>query len=221
MHCHYFSGMQEQETGIYRRWVAFCTAGELLGFGGIPVIGGITVVLLTSGLDTGTRALLLYAVAVVGGAGEGAVLGWFQLRVLEALLPRLDGQHWLLATASAAAAAWALGMLPSTLDDLFSIATWLQVAIWIPAAVLILISIGAAQSMVLRGVVSNPGSWLVANVLGWLAGLPWTFLLPALLPESAPVAVWIATFAVAGVLMGLTVGLVTGLALLRLRPLRA
>ena len=135
------AGMTQREPGVYRRWVAVCTAGELAGFGGIPVVGGIT-------------------------------------------------------------AAWALGMLAQTLDDTIGIAAWMQVAICVPAAVLILLSIGVARSLVLRGVVSNPYSWLVANVLGWLAGLPWTFLLPALLPDSAPASVWIATFAVAGVFDG-------------------
>jgi hypothetical protein len=54
--------------------------------------------------------------------------------------------------------------------------------------------------------------------VGWLGGLPWTFVLPALLPDDAPIPVWIVTFVIAAVLMGMTTGALTGLFLIRLRP---
>jgi hypothetical protein len=200
--------------------VFVCTVGELIGFGGIPVCGGAMAFWLTSGLVGSSRSLILYAVAVAGGLGEGAVLAWFQLRVLRDHIPSLNARHWVLATAAAASFAWACGMLAPTLDDIVGISGMIQIGIWIPASLLILLSIGAAQAWVLRDVVDNPLSWVVANSLGWLAGLPWTFVLPALLPESAPIALWVSTFVIAGILMGLTVGLVTGVALLRLRPIR-
>jgi hypothetical protein len=202
---------------LYRRWVAACTAGELLGFGGIPVLGAALALALTEGLDAGARSIALYVVAVAGGLGEGAVLAWFQLRVLGPLLPRLPRRRWLWATALAAAFAWACGMLAPLLDDLVGLAAPAQAAIWIPASIAILLSIGGAQAWVLRGIVDGPQRWLGANVIAWLAGLPWTFVLPALLPASAPMAVWISTFVVAGILMGVTVGLVTGVAVTRMR----
>lgn len=211
--------MEISRGRLYRRWVLFCTVGELVGFGGIPVLGAALVLWLTTGLEPGLRSLLLYAVAVVAGAGEGAVLAWFQLRVLNAWLTRTQARHWILATAGAAAFAWALGMLAPTLDEFVGIPASVQIAMWVPSGLLILLSIGAAQAWVLRQVVENPRRWLIANVIGWLAGLPWTFVLPALLPETAPVVVWIVTFVIAGVLMGLTVGLVTGVALLQLKPI--
>ena len=71
-------------------------------------------------------------------------------------------------------------MLAPALDDLIGLSTPTQVAIWIPASLLILCSIGGAQAWVLRGVVEQPHRWIAANLLGWLAGLPWTFVLPAL-----------------------------------------
>jgi hypothetical protein len=110
-------------------------------------------------------------------------------------------------------------MLAPTLDDLIGLTIATQVAIWIPASLLILLSIGGAQAWALRGVVEFPQRWLTANVLGWLAGLPWTFVLPALLPDGTPVTYWVITFVIAGVLMGLTAGAVTGAFLLRLGPL--
>ena len=209
--------MRARDATLYRRWVVACTAGELVGFGGIPVLGAALALLLTQGLAPELRSITLYVVAVVGGLGEGAVLAWFQLRVLGAHLPQLPRHRWIGATAAAAAFAWACGMFAPLLDDLVGLAPVAQIAIWVPASVAILVSIGGAQAWALRGIVEAPRHWLVANVIAWLAGLPWTFVLPALLPESAPMPAWIATFVLAGVLMGLTVGLVTGLALTRMR----
>ena len=202
---------------LYRRWVVACTAGELVGFGGIPVPGAFLALTLTEGLAPDARAIALYAIAVAGGLGEGAVLAWFQLRVLGPALPQLPRRRWLWATALAASFAWACGMLAPLLDDLVGLTPTQQLAIWVPASIAILLSIGGAQAWVLRGIVEAPRRWLFANVIGWLAGLPWTFVLPALLPETAPAAAWISVFVVAGILMGLTVGLVTGLAVTRMR----
>jgi len=211
--------VKKAASSRYARWVFACTAGELVGFGGIPILGSALALCLTSGVETPTRSLVLYAVAIIGGLGEGAVLAWFQLRALTKFVPGLNARHWILATATAASFAWACGMLAPTLDDIVGISDTTQIAIWVPASVLILMSTGTAQAWVLRRVVDNPKSWIVGNSLGWLAGLPWTFVLPSLLSEDAPTGLWIATFVVAGILMGLSVGLVTGVALLRLRPI--
>lgn len=202
---------------VYRQWIFYFMCGELVGFGGIPVLGGALAIHLTASISPDLRSLLLYAVAIVGGLGEGAVLAWFQLRVLRQLIPALSSRRWMLATAIAASIAWMLGYLAPTLDDLFGISPITQIAIWIPAGVLILFSIGIAQAVVLRDFIEQPRRWVTVNALGWLLGLPWTFILPAMVPEDAPVIVWISTFILAGVLMGLTVGAVTGRLLMELK----
>jgi hypothetical protein len=111
-----------------------------------------------------------------------------------------------------------LGYLAPTLDDIFALSPLVQITIWVPAGVLILLSIGTAQACVLRGLIEQPWRWIGVNALGWLLGLPWTFILPALVPDNAPVPVWILTFIAAGILMGLTVGAVTGRLLIHLQP---
>jgi hypothetical protein len=209
--------VNRHRSSLYRRWVLAVTAGEMLGFGGIPVAGGALVFWLTLGLDDGVRAIVFYAITVIGGLGEGMVLGWFQQRVLRQVVEGLDGNRWILFTSLAASAAWALGMLAPTLDEVFGLSALGTVLIWVPASVLILLSIGSAQSWVLGGLVRNPRQWIWANALGWLLGLPWTFVLPALLPDTAAVPVWAGVFVVAGILMGITVGLVTGRVVLRIQ----
>jgi hypothetical protein len=193
------------------------TAGELLGFGGIAVGGGALIFWLTLELDEGVLAVVFYAVAVIGGLGEGMVLGWFQARVLREVVSGFDARRWILVTSLAAAFAWALGMLAPTLDDLVGLSMSEQLIVWVPGSVLILFSLGTAQALALRGLVRNPLQWILANAVGWLLGLPWTFVLPALLPESAPVAAWGGVFVVAGALMGATVGAVTGWSVLRMQ----
>ena len=208
--------MTSKSRKLYWRWVLVCTLGEIIGFGGIPVLGAASILSLTGELAPATRSILVYVTAVVGGLGEGAILAIFQLTVLRRQLPLLNARRWLFYTAVAASFAWACGMLAPLLDDLFGLTAAAQIAIWAPASVLILLSIGTAQYWVLRGVIDKPQRWITANVAGWLLGLPWTFVLPALLPESAPISVWASTFIVAGVLMGLTVGLVTGRLVIKL-----
>jgi hypothetical protein len=210
--------MTSRSSKVYWRWVLVCTLGEIIGFGGVPILAGSLVLVLTASLDPIARSLLLFAASVIGGLGEGAILAAFQLRVLHHLLPSLNTRRWLSYTAVAASFAWFCGMLTPLLDDILGLAATVRIALWIPASILILLSIGTAQSWVLQGVVDKPYRWIVANVLGWLLGLPWTFVLPSLLPDDAPVAAWVATFGLAGVMMGLTVGLVTGRLLVRLVP---
>ena len=108
--------------------------GELVGFGGIPVLGGALAIWLTTGLEPSVQSIVIYIVAVIGGLGEGAVLALFQLRVLSESLPTLNARHWVIGTAAAAAFAWACGMLAPTLDEIVEISAKIQIAIWAPAS---------------------------------------------------------------------------------------
>ncbi|MGD2167885.1 MAG: hypothetical protein PVF63_07225 [Gammaproteobacteria bacterium] len=209
--------MTTEATGLYWRWVLACTVGELIGFFGLPVLGGMTVLWLTEGIDPFARSIVLYLMAAAGGLGEGAILAFFQVHILRLRWPALNTRRWIIYTAVAASIAWLCGMLSPLLDDLMGLSAAVQIAIWLPAGTIIVFSIGTAQSRVLSDVVSRPRRWITANVMGWLLGLPWTFVLPAMLPESAPLTVWAIVFFVAAALMGLTVGLVTGTQVLRLQ----
>ena len=202
-------------TRTWWQWVVAFTLGELVGFG-VAALAGLTIHRLLAEAEPATRSCMLYVVAILDGAGEGAVLGWFQVRVMKRVLPRVRKAQWIRNTALAAAFAWALGMLGPTLDEVIGIPVGLQIAISVMAAPAILLSIGGAQALALRGLVGRPGIWIIANALGWLVGLPWTFVLPALLPESSPVWLFALFFAMGGVLMGLSAGALTGAFLPRL-----
>ena len=77
---------------IWARWTVAFTLGELIGFGAIAVSGAAIAMWLTSGLEPTAKSLILYAAAIVGGLGEGAVLGWFQTRVLIEIIPELTAR---------------------------------------------------------------------------------------------------------------------------------
>lgn len=212
--------MTSDERRLFGRWVRAFTLGELIGFGLLPALGGTLAYAASEGLAPTTRAVALYGVAVVGGLGEGAVLAWFQLGPLSEVFPALSRRRWVLHTAAAASVAWALGMLGPTLDEVTPLPVAAQVALGVASGVLILLSIGFVQARLLRPHTERSGAWLTANVVGWLLGLPFTFLAPALLPDDAPPLVFAGAFAIGGVLMGATVGAVTGVALLRLARTR-
>jgi hypothetical protein len=199
---------------LRRRWLVAVTAGELAGFS-IPAIVGATA--YAAGLD----GLGFLAALVIAGAGEGAVLGLAQSHVLCRCIPALRRRDWVVATASAAAFAWLLGMLPSTLGERLE---QVPLALLIPfaalGAVALLLSIGVAQWVVLRHHLPRASRWIAANALAWIAALPVPFVLLGASSGAGPVVQALAGVA-AGAVMGAVVAAVTGHALAQLLSLRA
>ncbi|MGY1616211.1 hypothetical protein ACI797_05645 [Geodermatophilus sp. SYSU D00691] len=195
---------------LWRRWLVAVFLGETLGFL-VPVLA---VVVGADGWPDGARLVAL----AVAGAGEGAVLGVAQARVLTRVVPGFRPGAWTARTAVAAALAWVLGMAPSTLGGIW--ADWplaLQVALAVPAAAVLLLCIGVAQWTVLRPLVPHAGRWIGWTALAWLAGLA-VFMLVAtpLWQPGQPVGLTAAVGALAGGLMALAMAAVTGWGLVRL-----
>ena len=201
----------EGREHLGRRWFVAVTLGELVGFAIPSFVGGAAWAL-------GAPSALLYAALVCAGAGEGAVLGAAQWLVLREPLPSLSSREWIGATAGAAAFAWSIGMVPSSLGEAFSdLPVFVLVSAVAVGGVAILLSIGTAQAFVLRGLAERTWRWVVANVLAWCAGLVVSVsLISILATESTSVAGGVAIGASAGLLMGATVALVTGWFLVRI-----
>jgi Ca2+-transporting ATPase len=188
---------------LWRRWVVAVFLGETLGFL-VPVLAVV--------LGLPAWALL------VAGAGEGAVLGIAQALVLRTVLVGFPTATWTVRTALAASCAWALGLAPSE-----TAGTWqgwppaAQVAVAVPAGLLLLASIGGAQWTVLRRRVPGAHRWIGWTALAWLAGLT-VFLLvasPLWQPGQPP---WLTAGigVLAGSLMAVSMAAVTGWGLVRL-----
>ena len=198
------------ERTTWRRWFTATTLGELVGF-------LIPVAVVSAGADE-LAGPLRFLLVVLAGAGEGAVLGWAQSRVLRPLLPGLSMTAWTARTAAAAALAWLVGMAPSTLGAGFD--DWspgVRLAVGVPAAVLVLLSIGVAQWTVLRRVLPGSARWIGWTAAGWLAGLAvFVGVAPPLWHAGQGVVQVALVGALAGVGMAATMAAVTGWGLVRL-----
>ncbi|WP_107770991.1 hypothetical protein [Nocardioides sediminis] len=201
----------EGTTGrdTWTRWVLWTTTAEVTGFTAPAVVGVAT-------REREGLALLLPLVAA--GLVEGSVLGAGQGHVLRDVLPGLRLRRFVVATALAAGAAYAVAMLPAAWPDtVSSLPAPLLVLLAAAGGVVMLASIGTGQWLVLREVLPRSASWVLTTALAWLAGLgvflgvatPWWHV-----GQSALVAVLIGL--VAATLMALTVAVVTGAALVRL-----
>jgi hypothetical protein len=107
---------------------------------------------------------------VLAGLGEGAVLIFLQATVLTSNNSGLSKRAWIRATMIGAGSAWVIGMAPSTLGkDLASVA----LRVLIPSAallgVVLLLTIGVAQYVVLRHHAARAHTWIWANAVAWLA----------------------------------------------------
>lgn len=165
--------------------------------------------------------------ALAGAAVEGVAVGTAQWAVLRGRLDGLAWRSWAGATALGAFAAWALGMLPSTLMSGAAESSGAAASAAEPSTVVQMLLaagmglvadaiLGFPQSRALARFVRRPGVWVLANSLAWAAGLPLTFLAAGSMPEGIPVAGIVAVVATDLVVTGAVVGAVHGAFLVRL-----
>jgi hypothetical protein len=196
---------------LWRKWTKWVTLGELAGFT-VPALVGVLA--SAAGAPSG----LLYAAMLPAGAFEGACLGYAETRALRGHLPQIPAGQFTAATAAAAVLAYGLGMLPSTLgeglDDVPDLLLFSAVG---AGALVLLLSIGTAQALVLRQSGLDAWWWIAATAGAWLAALA-VFLLVAtpLWQPGQPLAITIVVAILAGCLMAATVAVLTGFSAVRL-----
>jgi hypothetical protein len=185
------------------------SSGELVGFCFPALVGGL--------LREETPQLVLGAM-VLAGAAEGTVLGWSQARVLRYRLLGLDERRWVAATAFAAAAAWFVGMLPSTFYGTWSAwPTPVVALVFAAGGAFVLLVIGAAQWLELRRHVPHAARWIAVTAAGWGAGLlVFTAVTTPLWQPGQGTPLIAAIGVVGGGLMAVTMAAVTGVGLRRL-----
>jgi hypothetical protein len=188
------------------RWVLVVTLGEALGFT-VPAAVGAAVT------TAGWGSWATFVALVLAGSVEGVLLGTAQADCLYrwGVLP--VRRWWIVATSVAAAVAWSLGMLPSTLGGL----RWnAETAVLVGIGALILTSIPLAQYFVLRDRLRRAALWIPINMVAWLAGIAWTLAPSPLVDQSTPVQSLILIYGIAGLCMAATVAIITGLGITRL-----
>jgi NAD(P)-dependent dehydrogenase (short-subunit alcohol dehydrogenase family) len=207
---------------FYRRWIAACTAGELVGIGAATGAALGVNALLGEPQSLGSRLLTLAIFAVVGVV-EGTALAGLQWRVLRSRLPRLRAVEWVGVTVAVAVAGWLAGMTPSLFITAGATAQDEP-----PLGVVLLMAgiagggaglcFGAAQWFVLRRHAERAGRWIWIHAPAWALAMSAIFL-GASLPTAGSSTGFIAlTGAIGGVLGGLLLGAVTGLVARGLQP---
>lgn len=187
---------------LWRRWTAFVTLGEAVGFG-VPVAAGV------GAWAAGLPEPVMLGLAVAGGLFEGAALGFAQQVALRDTLPSLPRRRWVLATSLSTGVGWAAGVTAGALAG--NVPVVIAVLAWVLAATVILPALGGAQSLVLRGIVDRPWRWMLVNAGAWMVALIPSFVGPALVPSGAPAAAWIAAGVGSGLVMALIAAALTGI----------
>lgn len=177
--------------------------GETLGFAVAAVAGGTLA-------SASAPASLAYPLMVAAGAVEGACLGAGQVAGFGKPRPVPPGP-WIGVTALGAAAAWSIGLLPSTIPG-FSLDDPLAVVLTALGAIVLLASIPLLQWSVLRRSTRPAFFWVPANMLAWALGILWTLAPSLFIDESTPSGTVLAVFLIAGLLMAVTVATITGFA---------
>jgi hypothetical protein len=205
------SRSKPKERGLHgrpllRRWVMVVAAAEALGFLGPAIVGTIT----TSAADSVVVPAMLAA-----GLYEGTVLGVGQALVLRRAIPGLSMPRWVLATAVGAVLAYALGLLPSSLGGDWSQAV--TIAGSIVLGVLIVMTIGGTQWLVLRRHLDGAYRWILITAIAWLLGLAALFGLSTPLWQAGQsLVITIAIGVCGGLLMAAVTAWLTGVGLLKL-----
>ena len=155
---------------FFRRWVAWTVAGELAGFVAPAAVGVLTA-------DSPPRVALPSLVAA--GVVEGLLLGAAQARALTSALPALRSRRFAGLTAVAAALAYLVGMLPSSVGAPLTDAPPALLALaGVVGGLVLLCSLGTAQWLELRRHVDRAWTWIPVTAAAWLVGLA-TFMLVA------------------------------------------
>lgn len=183
------------------------SAGEFVGFLAPTTTGGLAYA-------AGVAEWPFYLMMVAAGGVEGLVLGYAQSTALTSSAVPVSRLRWSLLTGAAAAGAWSIGMLPSTL----TVHDWASppaIAAGGVGAIVLLCVIPAAQWLELRRVAARAALWVPVNIVAWGTALVWTFAPSPFVDETTSTLALVSTFSVAGALMAVTMAVTTGVGLQR------
>jgi hypothetical protein len=188
---------------LRRHWTVALVVGELAGFVP-PAVTGATLAALDA-----SDALLVCGLTVAG-ALEGLVIGTAQAWVLGRHAPVVDGRRWVVATATAAAFAWFVGMGGGALMGSDAVPPALALVFLVPAWCAALLAMGYGQWLVLRTVVPRSTSWIWVTAGAWLLGVMIPVVVLSAAPNGWPLWAHAVLGVFAAVAMGATVGILTG-----------
>jgi hypothetical protein len=197
-----------RRNAFLARWVGWVSVGESLGF-----LAPAAAQVASAALWPATTVPLL----VLAGFAEGAVLGWFQVRVLKTRLRAVSIRRWVVLTGAAAVVAWLAGLLTFSSEGWQGWPAAAQITTGALAAGVLLVSIGLAQWLELRRHVPGAWRWIAGTAAGWAVGLG-VFMAVATPLWQPGQDLWLTAVIGIGaaVLMAVAMSVVTGLVLVRI-----
>ncbi|MGW5309603.1 hypothetical protein ACWEQ0_06960 [Nocardia thailandica] len=194
---------------LWSRWTTTVTVGEMIGFS-LPAVTAVAV--------RDAPGPVAFCALLAAGAGEAAVLGAAQARVLRTVLTGLSGRRWTLATVAGGVTAWAIGsaapVVGARADALGPVLTG---TLFGAGAVALLLAMGIAQWTVLRRAVDGAWRWIPATIAGWAVGLGvFAAVTTPLWHPGQDAALVLAIGVFGGVLMAASMAAVTGVFVVRL-----
>ena len=174
-------------------WIIANAFGELVGLG---FAGLVMLAMVRSAPPNPTilDALANVSSIVIFGAFEGAVVGYAQWLVLRSHIA-VPKWVWVGATTLAAAIAWLLGLLPTTIVNISPMVVpsvrqlfFLSMGFGFVSGVVL----ASGQTWVLRRFSTAAGWWLPANGTAWAVAMPIIFFSAALPTAQTPLSVVIA-----------------------------
>lgn len=175
---------------LWPRWVLANALGEAIGLGAVGAAGVLAYRAI--GMESAAAAVAMALVAMALGSCEGFIVGFAQWWALARALPAIGPRTWIGRTVLGAVAAWALGMLPSTVMHILGAPGEMAaptdgpapsppspLVVTFAAAGLGLVAgpiLAAFQRGALRPHVRGSGWWLPANAAAWALGMPLVFV---------------------------------------------
>lgn len=212
---------------LWSRWINANAFAELIGLG-ITFALGFWIFGVVRNIQGIIGVLSLLFMMLFAGLFEGLVVGLAQWRAMRFGFPRVRGRAWVTATIVGALAAWALGMLPSTMMSVFITPQTISIAeppglMMLPFASIMGLLLGSILALpqwrVLRRTVSQAWIWVPAN------GLAWALCMPVLMTgidwacAEVDLGRAVGGMALSLLAVGTLAGLIHGLALVKLMPL--
>lgn len=210
---------------IYGAWWKSCILGTLLAVA-VSALVSVVVSLYLAEFRSGIYSIAAAELVAIAAVFEGALIGYFQWRVLRRVFPTMSSTTWVGATMIAAAFGCVLSWVPTSFALTAAAAVKLgDVTLSFPAIARITLETGAlvglvwgvAQYAVLRLHAHHAGSWILSNALAWTASFTSLYLAAFLPDRTTSPAFHIILAAIAGVVLGSFLGLLNGYVLVRLR----
>ena len=223
------SSQPAELLGDYRGWMPpawmwSCILGSVVAITTSAAVAAFVSTYLAE-YRSGVHRLVAVELTALCAVLEGAVIGYFQWRVLRRLFPTMSSVSWVGATLIAAALGCVLSWIPTSYALTVAVAGSIGDITPGPAVMARLLVVtgalvglvwGSAQYAVLRLHAYQAGSWITASVLAWTGSFVALYLAASVPERTTTSVVHIALGALSGFVLGLSLGLLQGRVLSRL-----